>query len=289
MKHYFTLLFICILSTAKSQQYIKINNKGQLKLLGSFDRELLSEEPFADWFNSNYDTFEIDKHSIINLKAEIAQVDSIQIFFGTWCGDSKREVPKFLKIMDEFNYQNIQFIGLDNTFQNYKQSPFGEELGLNIHRVPTFILYKDSLEVGRIVEHPVESFEKDLSTILNEKDYRPGYYIVNQVNNLLEDKGVEFITENRDSIVSELKPYAESYSALNTYGYKLFTSFQIAEAEAVFNLNCELFDKECNTYYTLARFYTRLGNNNLANNAVIQGLKIEPENKGLLELLSFLN
>ena len=273
------------MTNAFSQQYIEINNTGQLKLLGSFDKKLLLEEPFADWFNPNYDTFEINKSAIRKAKSEIAGIDSIQVFFGTWCGDSKREVPRFLKIMDELNYENVKLIGLDNTFQNYKQSPFGEEYGLNVHRVPTFILYKDSLEVGRIVEHPVESLESDLMSILKSQEYQPSYHIVNLVNDLLKEKGIEYIKLNHESIISLLKPFAESYSALNTYGYKLFTSFEIAEAEVVFNLNCELFEDDCNPYYSLGRFYTKLGNNNLAKLAIAQGLLIEPENEKLLKEL----
>ena len=107
MKQHLTLLFACLISTAYSQQHIKINNTGQIKLLGTFERELLSEETFADWFNPNYDTFEIDKQTTQKIKESINEVDSIQVFFGTWCGDSKREVPRFLKIMDELNYENF--------------------------------------------------------------------------------------------------------------------------------------------------------------------------------------
>lgn len=87
----------------------------------------------------------------------LSDVDSVQIFFGSWCGDSKREVPWMLKILNESGFEKYSLIGLGNSFQNYKQSPFGEEIGKNIHRVPTFIFYKDSTEVNRTVESPKAS------------------------------------------------------------------------------------------------------------------------------------
>ena len=50
---------------------------------------------------------------------------------GTWCGDSKREVPRFYKILDEMGVkeQDIQLYNLDNRGDAYKQSPGGEEKG----------------------------------------------------------------------------------------------------------------------------------------------------------------
>lgn len=289
MKHYLTLLFIFALSASYSQKHIKINNTGQLKLLGSFEKDLLNEEPFSEWFAPNYDTFEIDKSALNKIRSRLTDIDSIQVFFGTWCGDSKLEVPRFLKIMDELKYEDVQLIGVDNIFQNYKQSPYGEEYGLNIHRVPTFIMYKDSVEIGRIVESPVESLTEDLNDILSGNKYIPNYHIVDIINELLNERGYEYIVSHQDSLKDALKPLAENYYALNTYGYKLFTSFKIAEAEVVFNLNCALFEDNCSPYYTLSRFYARIGNKTLAKLALTEGLLIEPENEKLLNELKRMN
>lgn len=46
-----------------------------------------------------------------------------------------------------------------------QNSPNKDEQGLNIHRVPTFIIYKEGKEVNRIVEFHIESFEKNLLKI----------------------------------------------------------------------------------------------------------------------------
>ncbi|MDP3685076.1 MAG: thioredoxin, partial [Ignavibacteria bacterium] len=39
----------------------------------------------------------------------------------------------------------------------------------NIELVPTMIFYNDGLEVGRIIETPKETLEKDLSAILTKR------------------------------------------------------------------------------------------------------------------------
>ncbi len=94
---------------------------------------------------------------------------SIQIVLGTWCPDSRREVPRFMKIIDliDFPSAKITFIGVDNS----KQAPVGEYDKLEIERVPTFIFLRNKVEAGRIIENPVTSLEQDMLDILtrNEK------------------------------------------------------------------------------------------------------------------------
>jgi thiol-disulfide isomerase/thioredoxin len=102
----------------------------------------------------------------------------IDIFMGTWCGDSKREVPAMLKILNEIGFDSvdISLITVGNNAELYKKSPQGEELGKNIVRVPTFIIYDKKKEIGRIIEYPVESLERDLLKILRKEPYIPNYH-----------------------------------------------------------------------------------------------------------------
>jgi len=96
---------------------------------------------------------------------------------GTWCGDSKREIPRFYKILETANYpiEQLTMVAVDHIEPNYKKSPGGEEKGLSIIKVPTFIFYKDGKEVNRIVESPIESLEKDIAAIISGKNYVPNY------------------------------------------------------------------------------------------------------------------
>ena len=83
---------------------------------------------------------------------------------GSWCPDSRREVPRFMRILHvwQFPLENVTFIGVDNA----KLSPVGEYDKLDIQRVPTFIIYRNNLEAGRIIENPSTSLEQDLVNIL---------------------------------------------------------------------------------------------------------------------------
>ncbi len=97
----------------------------------------------------------------------------ILAFLGTWCGDSKREVPRFLKILETANFPDdqLKIVALDKRKGKYKQSPTGEEWGLQILRVPTFILYKNGREVNRIIESPNTTLEEDVKKIIKTDGY----------------------------------------------------------------------------------------------------------------------
>lgn len=96
---------------------------------------------------------------------------------GTWCGDSKREVPRILKMLDccGFKERDVNLIMVSNKDSLYKKSPQHEEAGKNIVRVPTIIIEQKGLEVGRIVEFPKISLEKDMLAILRNENYQPNY------------------------------------------------------------------------------------------------------------------
>jgi len=64
---------------------------------------------------------------------------------------------------------------LDRRKGKVKNSPTGEERGLNIIRVPTMLFYKNGKEVNRIVESPIESLEEDMAQILSGQPYTPNY------------------------------------------------------------------------------------------------------------------
>ena len=60
---------------------------------------------------------------------------------GTWCGDSKQDVPKLYKVLEACHFPMEKFTAIAVSKQPniYKQRPQREEAGLNIHSVPTVI------------------------------------------------------------------------------------------------------------------------------------------------------
>ena len=143
-------------------------------LVGLKERKDLEAEPYASlWYNQNFDEYTMDTVMITQVKPLLNDVDKITIFMGTWCGDSKRGVPPFFKILDEaeFDMKKVSLI----TVTRDKDTPENYEEGLNITNVPTFILYKEGKEINRIVESPIETWEKDIWAILSGSDYKHTY------------------------------------------------------------------------------------------------------------------
>lgn len=177
MKTILLLLMSFILCTTitcqTNDREISLEN-GQKFLIGEITTTGLSQSEYANWYLPNFNNY-VPNETIISTIKEDLQEYQILIFLGTWCGDSKREVPRFLKILETANFPDTQLkiIALDKRKGKYKQSPTGEEWGLQILRVPTFILYKNGREVNRIIESPNTTLEEDLQKIIKRKGYIP--------------------------------------------------------------------------------------------------------------------
>ena len=133
-------------------------------LLGYFNVDRLKSEPHSEWFIKEYNDYKFDAEVVNKLSAIQKEGITIKIVLGTWCPDSRKQVPRFMKIIDLWGFpvSEITFIGVDDA----KISPVGEYEGLNIQRVPTFIFYKNNFEAGRIIENPETSLEQDMVNIL---------------------------------------------------------------------------------------------------------------------------
>lgn len=90
---------------------------------------------------------------------------NVKIFFGTWCHDSKRELPRLLKIFKQIGIEdaNIELIAVGTN----KKEPQGRATKLNLVYTPTLIFFRGSQEIGRIIEKPVISLEKDIALIIS--------------------------------------------------------------------------------------------------------------------------
>lgn len=136
-------------------------------LLGYFNPAQMSMVPHSEWYLKGYDEYMPDQEVIRKLKLMNMEDLSITVVLGTWCPDSRREVPRFMRILDQLGFpaSKVTFIGVDNE----KLSPVGDFDKLGIERVPTFIFLRNKVESGRIIENPVASLEQDMSDILERK------------------------------------------------------------------------------------------------------------------------
>ena len=169
MKHLFLLLFtINFTSIIFAQDYntIMLDDESEKPMLiGYCTREAFDDTSFSEWWNREYDLYEVDAKNAEELKTHFEDVE-IKLVMSTWCSDSRREVPRFYKILDEIGYpsENVSLINV-----NRDMAGLADEVDdVDIHFVPTIIFYMNDEEVGRIVEMPYESLEKDMLEIVKK-------------------------------------------------------------------------------------------------------------------------
>ncbi len=141
-------------------------------LNGIANKESFQDDSFKGWFNSRQAEYTSDKETIAKLTDALKDY-TIKGFMGTWCGDSKRETPRFYKILEETSFDENYFELI--TINRSKKTPDNLQEGFNIIRVPTFIFYKEGKEVGRYVEYPRETLEKDILKIVTGQAYKHSY------------------------------------------------------------------------------------------------------------------
>jgi thiol-disulfide isomerase/thioredoxin len=161
-------LFVVSASAQETNKKIEDQFKHKQVMLNECTREGLVTFPeFKASYDANYQNYKVDSATLPQL-SKLMKDKKIKVVLGTWCGDSKFQVPHFLKITDalEIKEKNISYIAVDGA----KKAENGLLDGLDIQRVPTFIITdKKGNEVGRIIERPKKSLELDLLELLSAK------------------------------------------------------------------------------------------------------------------------
>ena len=289
MTKLYPLLLIYFLSLQVNSQDINrevTENTKTPYLLGKINKSGLEGENYSSWFSLNYNDYNPNPKLIAELTKPIKEF-SIKLFMGTWCGDSKILVPKLYKILEycQFPMEQLTVIALSREPQLYKQSPEHEEEGLNVHRVPTLIFYKNSKEVNRIVEYPIESLEDDILNIVTVNDYEPNYKVVSAVHNILSQKGILELKRKQNELVKLYKEDIQNIYELNTYGRVLYSTGHVDEAIEVFELNTKFYPNEARPYMSLANTLGILGEKEKAIATLKTAIEVLPENKDLKENL----
>jgi len=168
-----TLLVLFLLYNACSPKIVHTaTTDSNGYLVGMAQKVDFEKAPFNQWFNKEYNDYKLNNEVVQQIKPLWKGI-KIKAVMGTWCGDSRREVPQLYKILDSsaFNYKNIEMITVDRA----KKSPGKEQEGLGITNVPTFIFYKNGKEINRYVEYARETLEKDILKILKNEGYKHSY------------------------------------------------------------------------------------------------------------------
>jgi hypothetical protein len=131
-------------------------------LLGHVTRaQLKAYAPWALFWEQRY----VPDATAVDAIKRAANDVSVLLVMGTWCPDSKRELPRYFATIDAAGISPaLTMIGVDRT----KRDSEGVTDKFEITRVPTFVFLRNGREVGRFVEHtPAEStFEAEMARIL---------------------------------------------------------------------------------------------------------------------------
>jgi thiol-disulfide isomerase/thioredoxin len=152
------LIFLSPVLFSQSGLIIFDEIKQQDILYGYCSKDDFSKDDFSKWFNNEYSNYQVDK---VILNNDLSKYfDKVIVFLATWCGDTRRELPRFVKISETLSFKNVEVIyyALDGE-KNTDDIDVSE---FDINYVPTFIFYKEDVEIGRIVEQPKNSIENDI-------------------------------------------------------------------------------------------------------------------------------
>jgi len=159
-------IFLCVSSYTQKVNRTIIDTKTQKPILyGKCNLKGLNTGEFGEVYKMEYKYYTPDTQKLNQIKPLLKNV-SFKIIMGSWCGDSREQIPRFIKTLDLMKYKTkkIEIISLDHYF---KLNGFDNEK-YGIKKLPTIIVYLKKKEIGRIIETPTETLEKDLLNILTK-------------------------------------------------------------------------------------------------------------------------
>lgn len=136
---------------------------GEVVLLGPLTRDLIEAER-PDWIQQQIES-EPDPAAAAEMAALLHDAE-LRIYLGTWCSDSKRELSRFWRALDDVadpDIAGLSYIGVDRS----KTAPAEHVEGVELRFVPTFVVRRDGIELGRVVEEAPSGIENDLLALLS--------------------------------------------------------------------------------------------------------------------------
>jgi hypothetical protein len=149
------LLVIVMILGCKEKQY----------LVGYYDYAQFSKECRWDYFvDEKYKPSQRWMDSLAGLPGQ--ESISCRLYLGCYCGDSRKWVTRFYRLKPQLPVDEVEIISVDTTKKDEKGLAEME----GIKKIPTFIFYQGSNEIGRIVEKPKGRLEKNLFEVLKKRE-----------------------------------------------------------------------------------------------------------------------
>lgn len=165
------LIFLSVKGVLAQVPSSVMDEKSQtMILIGATDPKYLTEGDFGASYASEFASYNPDTTLIRQMSAYLLKNGGdlkLTIVLGTWCGDSKEQLPRFYKIISKLTtpFHNIELICVDRE----KKAGNLDISSLKIEKVPTFIFYRNNIEIGRIIETPLKTIENDMMRIISKK------------------------------------------------------------------------------------------------------------------------
>ncbi|HAP59728.1 MAG TPA: hypothetical protein DCR93_09550 [Cytophagales bacterium] len=281
------LLFLAGFSWLAHAQTTYVDSRGNTHRCGPFELSVLETDTlFADWYAENYTTFAMWEGAT-DWKAALEGME-VDVYLGTWCGDSKRWVPQFVALWDALGLDRDQlhFVALYNGTDQYKQGPNGEEKGLNIHRVPTFIFKEAGEEVARIVESPANDLVTDVAQIALGVPSQPNYRGATYTQNMLAHYSQQEIYDNYREHVNAVYRLVKGTRELNTLGYVYLRAGEVEKALMTFEMNTYFYPYDPNVFDSYGEALALAERNEEAAAQYEKVLALDPENTNAQEQLA---
>jgi thiol-disulfide isomerase/thioredoxin len=169
MKQILTFFLLIIAGNVLSQGQFEVISDPEGKILKGVlaKRDIASDTAFK-WYAANQKGYTAQADAVNALKKNGERIRIIA-FGGTWCGDTKYILPKFYSITESANFSDdrITLIGVDRS----KKTIGHLTEALAVVNVPTFIVFKDGKEIGRVVEYgKTGQWDKELAEIVNQAE-----------------------------------------------------------------------------------------------------------------------
>ena len=170
MRYFVGLMMVIVfaMSCVQPLKTLKINyqvkeDKGHKMLYGVINRGLIANDTFG-WFNENMKYGYPDATAVNTFKQKKDKF-TLLVFGGTWCEDTQNLLPKFYQLIDAsgFPENQINLLAVDRKKKTVKNLHFIYK----ITNVPTFIVLKKGLEIGRVTEYGTKGdITKELGEIV---------------------------------------------------------------------------------------------------------------------------
>ena len=247
--------------------------------VGTIEKRHLQQAPFNAWFDSGYTSYAPRSEAMTALATSLDSVE-IEVYLGTWCSDSTRDVPRLHRVLDDaaFPTDRLEMVALSDRPGEFKHSPAGKERERLVHRTPTIVISREGRELGRIVQNSRNRIEEDIVAILNDEPYQARFGAEARLHEIASTRGIEAFEGRSSELAQELGQLGESDSLWHYAQYDLLVNDKPREAAIVLDVFVTLYPESARGYFLLARAHRALQELDEALAAVRHSLSLGPGN-----------